>query len=250
MSAAAIEVTGLAKSYGTRPVFKDVSLTVAPGEVVALLGQSGAGKTTLFRCITGLVAPDAGTVRLFGRDLTALRGRALYTARRDIGIVYQQFNLVRRLTAIENVLIGRLDKIAAWRVLTRTFSPADTRSAKEHLDSVGLSGHAYQRADRLSGGQQQRVAIARTLMQQSKVILADEPVSSLDPETSMQILTLLRGLAKERGITLLCSLHQPQYVEAVADRVMRFSEGTIAPSVVQPTTALRQANGSRHEAHI
>lgn len=228
MNSLAIELRGLAKSFGTRPVFRGVDLKVAQGEVVALLGPSGAGKTTLFRCIAGLVPIDAGSIRMFDREVGSASGRTDHMARRDVGIVYQQFNLVRRLSAIENVLMGRLDRISAWRVLTRTYAESDIERARQHLMSVGLTGHAWQRADRLSGGQQQRVAIARTLMQECKIILADEPVSSLDPDTSMQILSLLRSLAKEHGITLLCSLHQPQYVAAIADRTMRFFDGSLS----------------------
>lgn len=223
MTAAVLQVEGLAKSFGARKVFESVSLSVAPGEVVALLGTSGSGKTTLFRCIARLVAADTGKVRLLNNDLTALHGGKLYKARRDIALIYQQFNLVRRLTAIENVLIGRLHEIATWRVLSRCFSPYHLSLAWNHLDRVGLADHAYQRADQLSGGQQQRVAIARALMQESKVMLADEPVSNLDPATAESILALLCSVAKEHDIALLCSLHQPQYVQQIADRVLRFA---------------------------
>ncbi len=237
---AALRVEGLAKSFGARKVFAGISLSVAPGEVVALLGPSGSGKTTLFRCIARLVAADAGNVQLMGNNLTVLQGRKLYRARRDIALIYQQFNLVRRLTAIENVLIGRLHEIATWRVLSRHFSSHYLSLAWNHLERVGLADHAFQRADQLSGGQQQRVAIARALMQESRVMLADEPVSNLDPVTAESILALLRSVAKEHGIALLCSLHQPQYVQQVADRALHFApsgQGVTEPELSMPAAA-------------
>lgn len=240
MSVATLRVEGLAKSYGSRRVFQDISFSVAPGEVVALLGPSGSGKTTLFRCIARLVPADSGSVRLFGNELTSLQGRKLYHARRDIALIYQQFNLVSRLTAIENVLIGRLHEISALQILARRFSQKYLSQAHSHLERVGLADHAYHRADQLSGGQQQRVAIARALMQQSKIMLADEPVSNLDPATAESILALLRSVARENGIALLCSLHQPQYVQRIADRTLHFKpqgNGVIEPGNFMPAAA-------------
>jgi phosphonate transport system ATP-binding protein len=222
-----IAARNLAKTLGGRAVLSDASVTVEAGEVVALVGPSGSGKTTLLRCLARLLEPDAGTITLHGQDITHRTGRKLYRARREIGLVYQQFNLVRRLSALENVLGGRLAEIATWRVLTRRWPEQDLALARAALDRVGLATHAAQRADRLSGGQQQRVAIARALAQGSRVLLIDEPVSSLDPETAASILRLIRELASERGFGVLVTLHRPEDVARVADRALRLQDGVL-----------------------
>ena len=221
-----IRVFDLSKAYGPARVLDGMSLSVEPGEIVALLGPSGAGKTTLFRCLVRLVEPDAGEAWVAGHPMHRLRGARLARARRDIGFVFQQFNLVRRLSALDNTVAGRLATAPLWRVITRRFAPEDQADALSALERVGLSPHAQQRADRLSGGQQQRVAIARTLVQHSRVLLADEPVASLDPEAAAAILALLRDLARERGLTVLCSLHQPDLARRYADRVVTFGRPT------------------------
>ncbi len=223
-----IRITGLTKRYGAATVLEDFSFSASPGEIVALLGPSGAGKTTLFRCITRLVGTDDGEIFVSGQPLHALHGRRLARARAEIGLIFQQFNLVRRLSARDNVLVGRLNQTPTWRVLLRRFRSADRQEALAALDRVGLLAHAFQRADSLSGGQQQRVAIARVLAQHSRVILADEPVASLDPATAVRILSLLREVARERGITVICSLHQVDLAGAFADRVVNLKEGRIA----------------------
>jgi phosphonate transport system ATP-binding protein len=222
----AVAVRGLAKRYAA-PVLDGVSLEVAPGELVALVGASGAGKTTLFRCITRLVEPDAGEITVNGHALHAANGAALALARREIGLVFQQFNLIRRLSAVENVLAGRLGHVPLWRVVTRRFARADRQLALASLDRVGLLPQAYQRADSLSGGQQQRVAIARVLAQQSRVILADEPVASLDAANAAAMLSLFREIARERGIAVLCSLHQIEIAKTFADRVVGLAGGRV-----------------------
>lgn len=222
---AAIAAQGLAKRYGARHALLDASLSVAPGEMVAVLGPSGSGKTTLFRCLTRLVEPDAGTVTVGGRMMSGLSGRDLADTRREIGVVFQQFNLVRRLSALDNVLAGRLAGAPLWRVVTRQFDADDERLAIEALVAVGLAEQIDQRADTLSGGQQQRVAIARAIAQRSRVILADEPVASLDPETAEGILTILRGLTRSCGMAVLTTLHQPQLAETFADRVLLMEGG-------------------------
>ena len=164
----AIQVIALTKSYNGTLVLDNVSFEVAAGEFVAVLGPSGAGKSTLFRCLTRLVNADGGQIVVNGRSLHTSEGRQLRAARRDIGLIFQQFNLIRRMTAIENVLAGRLARVPTWRVLLRRFSFADRQLALASLDRVGLLAQAYQRADSFSGGQQQRVAIARVLAQQSR----------------------------------------------------------------------------------
>ena len=217
-------VAGITKSFGgPRPAVEDVDLTVHDHEFVAVLGPSGAGKTTLFRCVTGLLVPDRGTVTIGGDDLAALRGRA----RRRIAVVFQQFNLVSRLSALDNVLAGRLGHVPAWRGWLRRFTRADRLLALECLDRVGLLDHATQRVDRLSGGQQQRVAIARALAQQPDLIVADEPVASLDPSASRGVLELLRDIARAEGVGVLCSLHQVPYARTYADRVIGLSHGRV-----------------------
>lgn len=222
-----LEVSGLSKSFAGRVAIEEVSFNVRAREFVALLGPSGAGKTTLFRCMTGLMPPDRGTVTVAGHDVAALRGRA----RRHIGIVFQQFNLVSRLSALDNVLAGRLGYVATWRGWTRRFERADRLLALECLDRVGLLAQAAQRADTLSGGQQQRVAIARALAQQPDIIVADEPIASLDPSISAGILELLRGICHREGVAVVCSLHQMHFARQYADRLVGLANGQVQMDV-------------------
>jgi len=220
----------------------EVSFRAQPGELVAVLGPSGAGKTTLFRCLTGLTRPDAGAVLLGGRDLWAMSRSELRTARRDVALIFQQFNLIRRLTALQNVLAGRLAQIPTWRVLSRRFARPDRQLALRCLDAVGLLDRAYARADQLSGGQQQRVAIARALCQEARVILADEPVASLDPESSAAVLDTLRRVAKA-GVAVVASLHQVHLAMSYADRVVALKAGRVvadAPATVLDARTVEQ----------
>ncbi len=213
------------KRYGTTLALDDVSFVVDPGEFVALLGPSGAGKSTLFRCVTRLVAPDAGVVRVLGRDMSALGGQELRLARRDVGLIFQQFNLIGRLSAMDNVLAGRMGHASTLRVMLRQFTRVDRQLALAALDRVGLLERAGQRADSLSGGQQQRVAIARVLAQQARLLLADEPVSSLDPQSAENVLGILRNIARETGIAVVCALHQVDLARRYADRVIALRGG-------------------------
>ena len=242
-AAAGIRVAGLRKAFGDAVVLDGVSLDVEPGEMVALLGPSGAGKTTLFRCLTRLLDPEAGEMWVAGHPMHRLRGSGLARARRDVGHVFQQFNLVRRLSALDNAVAGRLASAPLWRVIARRFSRADRALAIAALERVGLLAQVDQRADQLSGGQQQRVAIARALVQGSRVLLADEPVASLDRETSASVLGLLREVSREQGITVLCSLHQPDLAAAFADRVIAFETlaraSRTAREVQEPASAER-----------
>jgi phosphonate transport system ATP-binding protein len=192
-------------------------------EFVAVLGPSGAGKTTLFRCIAGLLRPDRGAVRLDGADIAQHIGRN----RRRIAFVFQQFNLVNRLSAFENVLAGRLGHVPMWRGCLRRFKRSDRLLALESLDRVGLLGSATQRADTLSGGQQQRVAIARALAQQPRLIVADEPLASLDPNSAGSIMALLQQIARSEGVAIICSLHQPHFARSFADRIIGLSRGRV-----------------------
>ncbi|WP_368420023.1 phosphonate ABC transporter ATP-binding protein [Rhodovarius sp.] len=221
----ALLVEGLGKHYGATVALEDVSFSVEPGEFVALLGPSGAGKSTLFRCVTRLAKPDAGRVLVLGRDIAALRGAPLRESRRDVGLIFQQFNLIGRVSAIDNALAGRMGHAPTWRVALRCFAAADRQLALAALDRVGLLEKAYQRADSLSGGQQQRVAIARVLAQRARLVLADEPVASLDPQSAENVLGTLRTIAREEGIAVLCALHQVDLARRFADRVVALRGG-------------------------
>ena len=217
----------VSKAYGGRAAIRDISFNVHEHEFVALLGASGAGKTTLLRCVAGLLKPDQGTVHVGGVDVSTLRGRA----RRRVAVIFQQFNLVGRISALDNVLAGRLGHVAAWRGITHSFERADRLLALECLDRVGLLDQAAQRADTLSGGQQQRVAIARALAQQPDIIVADEPVASLDPANGAGILELLRGICREEGVSVLCSLHQVHLARQYADRLVGLAAGRVVLDV-------------------
>ncbi|MDG3442569.1 phosphonate ABC transporter ATP-binding protein [Nitrospirillum amazonense] len=223
---------GLAKAFNGHTALADVSFSVRAGEVVAVLGPSGAGKTTLFRCLAGLAPPDAGSVRVGGQDIARAAGRDRWRLARDVAVVFQQFNLVGRLTALDNVLAGRLGHVPAWRGWSHRFDRADRLLALECLDRVGLLAKAGQRADTLSGGQQQRVAIARALAQRPRLIVADEPVASLDPATAAGVLDLLRDIARDAqgndgGVGVVCSLHQVDLARAAADRIIGLAGGRV-----------------------
>ncbi|MDN4036531.1 phosphonate ABC transporter ATP-binding protein [Massilia sp. YIM B02443] len=217
----------IGQHYGARLALEDVGFTLERGQMLALLGPSGAGKTTLFRCLAGLQSPDSGRIALDGVEVASLRGRE----RRRIGLVFQQFNLVPRLSALDNVLAGRLGHAPAWRSWLRRFDAADVARARDCLARVGLAGHEGQRADTLSGGQQQRVAIARALAQQPDLIIADEPVASLDPGSGAGILELLKSICHADGLAVVCSLHQPEYARRYADRVLGLRAGRVVVDV-------------------
>lgn len=238
MSTPLLQVRDLGHTYGGRPVLTGVNLAVQRGEFVALLGPSGAGKTTLIKCITGLITPERGQVRVTGVPLALMQGRE----RRRVAVVFQQFNLVRRLSALDNVLAGRLGHVSAWRGWLRRFERADRLWALQCLDRVGLLAQAGQRADTLSGGQQQRVAIARALAQRAELIVADEPVASLDPAISAGILELLQRICTDDGVAVVCSLHQLHLAQQFAQRLVGLSAGQVcfddqARSIDAATTA-------------
>jgi phosphonate transport system ATP-binding protein len=222
-----ISIQNLSKTYpGGVVALRDVSIEVKDGEFLVILGPSGAGKSTLMRCLNRLVEPSGGRVLHNQEEITAAR-RQLREIRRDFGMVFQQFNLVRRLSVLTNVLTGRLAYRSAWRSLVYSFTDEDRRIAVECLARVNMEHKTFQRADTLSGGEQQRVAIARALAQQPKVILADEPVASLDPKIARQVLTYLKQIARELHITVLCNLHQVEYTREFAERVIGMSRGTV-----------------------
>jgi phosphonate transport system ATP-binding protein len=234
-----LEIKDLHQSYvPTIPVLRGVSLTIEPGEFVGIIGLSGSGKSTLLRCINRLIDAISGEIKvpraLIGggsngerADVLKLTPRELRLLRRKVGMIFQQFNIVRRLSVIENVLSGGLGYQPALRSTLRIFSTEERRHALVNLKRVGLLDHAYKRADELSGGEQQRVAIARTLMQQPAIILADEPVSSLDPKLSRVVLDILKRVCKEDGITALVSLHTLELTREYADRVIGLKGGEV-----------------------
>jgi len=224
-----VEITDLGKTYpgAADPALAGVSLTVHRGEIVVLLGLSGSGKSTLLRHIDGLETPTSGSVRALGHEVPALRTAELRSLRGRIGFIFQQFELVGPLTVLENVLTGSLSTVRGPRVGVWLYSRAARLKALGHLDRVGLLERAYQRADTLSGGQQQRVAIARALMQDPEILLADEPVASLDPESSGQVMALIREIAAERGLTVVCSLHQVDLALGWGDRIVGLRAGKV-----------------------
>jgi phosphonate transport system ATP-binding protein len=217
----------LVKDYpgGTRAL-DDVSLEVRDGEFLVLIGLSGSGKSTLLRCINRLVEPTTGRIVLDEFDVTAARGQELRKIRRNVGMIFQKFNLVRRSTVLTNVLTGRLGYVSQWQSMLGHFGEDDYRRALINLERVGLRDRAHQRADRLSGGQQQRVAIARALMQEPRIMLADEPVASLDPATSHSVLKYLQQINRE-GMTVICSLHFLSLARAYGTRVVALNGGKL-----------------------
>jgi len=211
---------------GTRAL-DDVSFEVQEGEFLAVIGLSGSGKSTLLRCINRLIDPTEGHVSWDGIDITSAQGAELCRIRRQIGMVFQQFNLVKRSSVMVNVLSGRLGYAHPWWSLLHRFTPQEREMALNALERVGISEKADNRADQLSGGQQQRVGIARALMQEPKLILADEPVASLDPVLAHSILQYLELLNKQDGITVLCSLHFLDLVHRYASRVVGLKDGRL-----------------------
>ncbi len=223
-----LKVENLTKVYPNGTVaLRDVSFEVADGEFLAVIGLSGSGKSTLLRCINRLIEPTAGRIIWNDIELTALSQAEMRKVRRQMGMVFQQFNLVKRSSVLTNVLSGRLGYVPAYHSLFNYFSPADYERAFKNLERLGLREKAYVRADSLSGGQQQRVGIARALMQEPKLILADEPVASLDPVLSHSILKYLEQMNKEDKITVLCSLHFLDLVHRYATRAIGLKDGRL-----------------------
>ena len=223
-----LRIEELTKSYGRgEPVLKELDLTVDGSGLTAIIGSSGAGKSTLLRCINRLIEPDSGTVRLNDVDLTALKGAALRKARRSIGMIFQGFNLLDRLTVMENVLAGRLGYVNFFQAASRRYPQADINRAYELLELVGMEEFVNQRASRLSGGQRQRVGVVRALMQQPSILLADEPTASLDPRTSLQIMELLQDIAERLGLPVLINIHNVDQARTYTDRIVGLRYGRI-----------------------
>ncbi len=245
MSDSLLSIHELRKDYGDgRQILRGISLDIPKGQFVGLIGLSGAGKSTFLRCINRLVEPSSGQIIVPSAvfleagqakgsmpamlDITLLKGGQLRAWRRKTGMIFQQFNIVKRLSVLDNVLSGKLGYVGAIRGAVRVFNAEERESALINLERVGMLSHAYKRADALSGGEQQRVAIARTLMQEPKLILADEPVASLDPKLSETVLEILRRVAAEDGITTIVSLHTLEMTRRYSDRVIGLAQGEVA----------------------
>ena len=221
-------VTDLAKTYPTGDrALRGVSFSVEGHDAVFIIGSSGAGKSTLLRCLNRLIEPDRGSVRLDGQEITTLTGPALRQARRRMAMIFQEFNLVERLTVMENVLSGRLGSVSLWQAWRRRFPAEDVEAAYRTLARVGLEGFENKRADALSGGQRQRVGIARALVQRPRILLVDEPTSSLDPRTSEAVMRLIVELAAEDGIPALVNIHDVPLARLFARRVLGMRAGEI-----------------------
>ena len=218
-----LSVRQLSHSYGQVPVLKRIHFDVNRGELIALLGPSGSGKTTLLRSMAGLIKTNSGEVLVDGRKVSLQWG----SHRSEIAVIFQQFNLIGRVSALDNVLAGRLGQTSIWRGLFKVFSRADRLLALECLERVGLLDFAQQRADTLSGGQQQRVAIARALAQRAKIILADEPIASLDSQASHDVMRILKSITIDKEVTVICSLHQLEFARTYASRIVRMEQGEI-----------------------
>jgi phosphonate transport system ATP-binding protein len=223
-----LRLEGLTKRYRTGDLALDrVNLEVPAGQVMALIGPSGAGKSTLIRCVNRLVEPSGGRVLLGDIDVTALSRRELRRARRRMGMIFQEYALVERLTVMENVLSGQLGHVGFWRSYFRRFPPAAVSLAYATLERVGLADHVDKRADALSGGQRQRVGIARALLQQPDILLVDEPTASLDPKTSRQIMRLVCELCAERNLAAVINIHDVQLAQLFVQRVVGLRAGRV-----------------------
>jgi phosphonate transport system ATP-binding protein len=226
--ARSLVIKGLNKEYvAGKPILRDINLTIEGLGITAIIGPSGTGKSTLVRCINRLVTPTTGSILFQGQDLAKLSGLALRQARRKIGMVHQEYNLVERLSVMENVLSGRLGYVPAWKAWLRKFDPADIQKAFGLLDAVGLGDFATRRADQLSGGQRQRVGIARALMQDPDLILADEPTSSLDPKTSVEVMEIMVRLAGLRNTPVVINIHNVDLAKRFSNRIIGMARGTV-----------------------
>ncbi len=228
----AVKATGLTKVYPNGTVaLKDVSVSVYSDDFCVVIGLSGAGKSSMLRCMNRLIRPTSGHVSLFGEDVTNVNGSQLKQVRRRVGMIFQQFNLVRRLTVLENVLVGRLrfnaGPFSRCMSMLRQFPKQERELAFDCLQQVGIGDLAFRRADALSGGQQQRVAIARALAQEPEVFLADEPIASLDPRSSETVMQILSRIHEEKGIPVMVNLHHIDFAQRYGKRILGMSKGEL-----------------------
>ena len=223
-----LTITGLRKSYDDVEVLKGVDVTFREGELVAMIGLSGAGKSTFIRCVNRMVEPSAGSIVFDdGVAMEKLRGRALRTRRGQIGMIFQHYNLVGRVNVIKNVMHGVLGRVPLWKSLLGLYPQADKREALALLHEVGLADQVYKRADALSGGQMQRVGICRAVMQKPRILLADEPIASLDPKSSTVVMDALARIVGQRGLCAIVNLHQVDVARQYADRIVGLRGGRI-----------------------
>lgn len=236
-----LQLDNLGRSFGGKQAVAGVSLAIPRGAFVGVIGRSGAGKSTLLRMVNRLVEPSTGTIRHNGRDVTALRGRALREWRQRCAMVFQQFNLVNRLDVLSNVMMGRLGHMPAWRAALKLWPHEDKLIVLSVLEQMDIVALAAQRAEELSGGQQQRVAICRALVQEPEIILADEPIASLDPRNTAVVMEALRRINGELGITVLCNLHSVDLAKSYCGRLVGMAGGRLVfddvPAALTPGVA-------------
>lgn len=250
-----LSVKNLVKTYanGTRAL-KGVSFDVKQGEFLVIIGLSGSGKSTLLRCINRLIDPTSGQILFEGKDIAQVRGGAIRQVRKKIAMIFQHFNLIPRHSVLSNVLMGRLSYTSTWRSLMSHFSGTDVAAAQKYLSLVGIADKAQRRADQLSGGQQQRVAIARALSQDPVLLLADEPVASLDPATCHTVMDYLKKVNQELGITIICNLHFLSLVRQYATRVIALKGGELvyegSPASIDQAWFERIYGDGAKEVHI
>jgi phosphonate transport system ATP-binding protein len=222
-----LQIQNLTKTFGATRAVDQVTLDIPEGQMVGIIGRSGAGKSTLLRLINRLLEPSQGSLHFHGKTVTGLKGRELLAWRADCAMIFQQFNLVNRLDVLTNVLIGRINSHGTLSSLAKRFTAAERALAIAALDRLDLADQALQRADTLSGGQQQRVAIARAILQNPKVILADEPIASLDPRNATKVMEALAAINREDGLTVLCNLHTLDTARSYCDRIVGMADGAV-----------------------
>lgn len=223
-----MEINDLNKSYTKgKQVLKNINFDIKEGELLSIIGPSGAGKSTLLRSINRMIEPTSGSITFDDRDITTLKGKKLRKMRTDIGMIFQHYNLVERLSVFENVLHGLLGTKNSLQGIFSLYTEAEKEKALDIIAELGIGDHIYKRCDELSGGQKQRVGIARALIQDPKIILCDEPIASLDPRASMVIMEYLKRISRERGITVIVNLHQVDVAKKYSDRMIGLNDGEI-----------------------
>lgn len=245
-----LRIEGLGRRFGELSALEDVTLSIDEGEFIGVIGRSGAGKSTLLRLLNRLIEPTSGRILFGDENVSGKRGRALQDWRRRAAMIFQQFNLIDRMSVLDNVLVGRVAMVPRWRSWTMTWPMADRARAIEALDRLDMTDHALKRADQLSGGQQQRVAIARALVQAPKLILADEPVASLDPRSTKAVMDALAQINREDGLTVLCNLHHIDLARQYCRRIIGIHAGRVVfdgPVEALDEAAIRLIYGDQPE---